>query len=102
MKKLLKIAIIGKFQLHLRNNDRNIGNGILTWFLSNYCILSLELNVKIQAENTVVCMASLLSLNGHISSHFDTIHLKLSTHGYFALLFHSISSEYENSKNKFL
>ena len=25
-----------------------------------------------------------------MSSHFDTIHLKLSTHAYFALLFHSI------------
>ena len=52
--------------------------------------LCLELNVKIQAENAVVSMASLLSLNGHISSHFDTIHLKLSTYAYFALLFHSI------------
>ena len=64
-------------------------------------MLSLELNVKIQAENTVVCMASLLSLNGHMSSHFDTIHLKLSTHAYFALLFHSMLSEYENSKINF-
>ena len=36
-----------------------------------------------------------------MSSHFDTIHVKLSTHAYFALLFHSMLSEYENSKNKF-
>ena len=74
----------------------------VTVFLSSDCILSLELNAKIQAENTVVCMASLLSLNGHMSSHFDTIHLKLSTHAYFALLFHSMLSEYKNSKNEFL
>ena len=46
-------------------------------------------------------MASLLPLNGHMSSYFDTIHLKLSTHAYFALLFHSMLSDYENSKNKF-
>ena len=71
-------------------------------FLSNYCILSLELNVKIQAENAMVCMASLLSLNRHVSSHLDNIHLKLSTYAHFALLFHSMLSEYENSKNKFL
>ena len=58
--------------------------------------------MKIQTENTVVCMASLLSLNGHMSSHFDTIHLQLSTHAYFALLFHSMLSEYENSENKVL
>ena len=56
----------------------------------------------IQAENAVVCMASLLSLNCHMSSHLDTIHLKLLTHAYFALLFHSILSKYENSKNKIL
>ena len=49
-----------------------------------------------------VCMVSLLSLNGHMSSHFDIIHLKLPKHAYFALLFHSMLSEYENSKNKFL
>ena len=36
-----------------------------------------------------------------MSSHFDTIHSKLSTHAYFALLFHSMLSENENSKNKF-
>ena len=47
-------------------------------------------------------MANLLSLNGHMSSHLDTIHLKVSTHAYFALLFHSTWSKYKNSKNKFL
>ena len=47
-------------------------------------------------------MASLMSLNGHMSSHFDTIHLKLSTHAYFALLFQSMLSEYGSSKSKFL
>ena len=57
--------------------------------------------MKIQAENTV-CMASLLSLNGHRSSNFDTIHLKLLTYAYFVLLFHSMLSEYENSKNELL
>ena len=34
--------------------------------------------LKIQAKNTVVCMATLLSLNGHMSSHFDTIHLNVN------------------------
>ena len=33
----------------------------------------------------MVCVASLLIFNGHISSHFDTIHLILSTHNYGAL-----------------
>ena len=70
--------------------------------LQNHCILSLELNVKIQAENTVVSMASLLPLNGHTLSHFDTIRLALSTHAYFAVLFHAMWSKYENSKNRFL
>ena len=70
--------------------------------VSNHCILRLVLNVKIQAENTVVCMANLLSLKGHISSHFDTIHFKLSTHAYFPLLFHSMWSKTENFKNRFL
>ena len=55
----------------------------------------------IEAENTVVCMASLLSLNGHILSHFDTIHSKLPTHVYFAVPFHSMWSKYKNSKNTF-
>ena len=64
--------------------------------------LSLELNVKIQPENTAVCMANLLPLNGHMSSHFDTIHLTLSTHAYFAVLFRAMRSKYGNSKNIFL
>ena len=46
-------------------------------------------------------MTSSLSLNGHISFHFYTIHLKLSTHAYFPVLFHSMWSKYENSKNTF-
>ena len=50
-----------------------------------------------QVENTIVCMARLLSLNGRISSNFDTIHLKLSTHAYFTVFFHSTWSEYINS-----
>ena len=37
-----------------------------------------------------------------MSSNFDSIHLKLQTYAYFALLFHSMLSEYENSKNKLL
>ena len=68
---------------------------------SNQIILSLDLKVKIQAEITVVCMASLLSSNDHISSHFDTTHLKLSTHDYFMVLFHSMWLKYENSENTF-
>ena len=70
-----------------------------TKFLSNHCILSLDLKVKIQAKNTVVCMGSLPPLNAHISSHFGTIQLKLSTHDYFMVLFRSMSLKYENSKS---
>ena len=44
-----------------------------------------------QVKNTVVCMARLLSSYGYISSNFDTIHLKLSTH--FTVLFHSTGSK---------
>ena len=80
---------------------------ILVFLIAFLCLILMivykkKLNVKIQAENTVVCMASLLSFNGHMSPHFDTIHLKVSTHAYFALLFHSTLSEYENSEIKFL
>ena len=46
-----------------------------------------------------VCMARCLSSNGRISVHFDDIHLRLSTHGYFEVCFHSMFSKYENSKN---
>ena len=42
-----------------------------------------------QAKNTLICMASPLSSNGHISPNFETIHLKLSTHAYFTVLFYS-------------
>jgi len=53
-------------------------------------------------ENTEVCMASFLALNGCISVYFEKLHLKLSTHAYFEMHFHSILSKYENSKNRFL
>ena len=36
-----------------------------------------------------------------MSSHFDTIHLKVLIHDYLALIIHSMLSEYEKSKNKF-
>ena len=55
-----------------------------------------------KASVEIGLMASLLSLNGHMSSHFDIIHLKLSTHAYFAVPFHVMWSKYENSKNRFL
>ena len=42
--------------------------------------------------------ASLLSLNGHISSNFDIIDLKLSTNANFTVLFRSMWSKHENSK----
>ena len=63
--------------------------------------MRLYLNVNIQAENTVVFVVSLLSFNGHVSSHFDTIYLKLSAHAYFTALFHSMWSKCKNSKNRF-
>ena len=47
-------------------------------------------------------MASFLSSNGHISVHFDTICLKLSTHAYFTVFFHFMGSKYEKSNNVFL
>ena len=47
-------------------------------------------------------MASDLSSNGRISTHIDDIYLELSTHGYIEVLLHSMSSKYENSKNRFL
>ena len=40
-------------------------------------------------ENTVVCIARLLSSNSHISSNVDTIYLNLSTYAYCMELFHS-------------
>ena len=39
-------------------------------------------------KNTEVYMASFLSLKGHISVHFDNIHLKLSTHANPEVHFH--------------
>ena len=43
-------------------------------------------------------MANFLSSNGRISTHFDDIHLKLSTNANFEVQFHSMKSKYENSK----
>ena len=71
---------------------------MLLWLLSNHCIVSLVLNVWSQEKNKKICMASLLSSNDCILVHFDNIHLKLSTHIYFEVCFHSILSKYENSK----
>ena len=50
---------------------------MLTLLLSNHCILSLVLNVMNQVEDTVVCMAKLLSSNAHTSSNFNTSCKKL-------------------------
>ena len=47
-----------------------------------------------QAENTLICMARLLSSNSHISSIVDTIYLKLSMHAYCMELFHSKWSKF--------
>ena len=74
---------------------------MLTWFLSNHCILTLVPNVENQKKNTEVCMASFLSLNRRISTHFDGTHLKLSIRAYFEVRFHSMLPKYENSKNRF-
>ena len=65
-KKLVEVAINDKFQLELKNNDRDICNYMRTYFLLNLCILRLDLKITIQAKNTVVCMTSLLLSNGHI------------------------------------
>ena len=52
-------------------------------------------------ENTVVCIASLLSSSGHYSAYLDNIHLKLSKDAYIEVRFHPMSSKHENSKNRF-
>ena len=52
-------------------------------------------------KNTGVCAASFLSSNGRILAHLDNSNLKLSTHAYFEMRFHSMLSRYENSKGKF-
>ena len=44
----------------------------------------------------MVCMARVPFSNGRISTHFDDIHLKLSTYAYFEVRFHSILSKYKN------
>ena len=41
----------------------------------------------------MVCMKVLLSSNCRISSNIDNIHLKLSTHIYLKMFFHSIFSQ---------
>ena len=43
----------------------------------------------------MVCMASFLSSIGRTSSNFDNIHLILSTHVYFMMLFHSMQLRYK-------
>ena len=75
---------------------------MLALFLSNHCILRLVLNVQNQEKNTEDCMASFLSSHGRISVNFDNIHLKLSTHAYSEVHFHSMLSKYEKAKNRFL
>ena len=50
----------------------------------------------------MVFVASFLSSNDSISFLFDNIYLKLSTHAYFEVHFHSMVSKYENSENGFL
>ena len=75
---------------------------MLTYVLSNHCILRLVLNIKNVDKNTVFSMASLLPLNGRIAFSFDTICLTFSTHFFFMLLSHSMRLKYKNSKNTFL
>ena len=65
----------------------------------NHCILCLVLNARNQEKNTVVCLASFLSLNGRILAHVEYIHVILSTYAYFEVRFHSMLSKCENSKN---
>ena len=74
---------------------------MLIWFLSNHCILCLVLRAWNQEKNTDVCMASILLSNGRILAQLDKIHLKFSTHAYFAVRFHPMLSKYEISKNSF-
>ena len=47
-------------------------------------------------------MARFLSSNGRISTHFEDIHQKLSTHASYEVHFHSMLSKYEIAKNGFL
>ena len=68
MKKHYEKAIVSKFQLNLKNTNQGIGNLLLMKLLSTHYILSLVLEVMNQAKNTVVGMASLLSLNAILLS----------------------------------
>jgi len=49
-----------------------------------------------KAENAVVCMAIVLSSNSHITSNFDTVHLKISRHDL------KSGQKYKNFENRFL
>ena len=90
-KKHFKIAITDKFQLnHLRY-----------WQLDADIVFIKSLyfeSVSKSFQNRMVCIASLLSPNGHVSVYFHNIHLKLSTKAYSKVLFHFMWSKHINSK----
>ena len=48
----------------------------------------------------MACMASLPPLSGYILTYFDNVRVKLSTHAYFEVLFHSPRSKYINYNNR--
>ena len=94
------MATIGKFQLHVKNNDLDIDNRRLIWLPSNHCILCLVLKVFNQVKNTVVCMASLLSSNGRSSAYFDNIRLELPKMPILSCAFtHSLRESSYNTKS---
>jgi len=67
-------------------------------------ILSVFMRIKVKKSQyfesgTKRCKARFRSSNGHISSHFNNIHVKLQTHVYSMVLFHSMRSRGKHSNN---
>jgi len=90
-----------KFQLDLKNNDRDIGN--LNANIDPTKSLYFESGFKCleRGEKYSGLYGQFLSSNGRNSSHFDNIRLKFSTYVYFMVLSHSMGSKYKNSKKRF-
>ena len=93
-----EIASIDKCQLSLKkwSNYRQSNTDIVA-IESLY--LSLVQNAWNPGKTTVVGRASFLLSNGHISSYFENLFLKLLTYVYVKVLFHSTWPKYKISKS---
>ena len=97
-----EIATIEKFQIDLTYNDQVPRYRQLNADMVPLNLLYFESGSTWLEPGKKVYMASFLSSNGHISVHYDNIHLQLSTHASFETRFHFMLQKYENSKNRFL